>query len=361
MKEKMAKELITGNETLVRAALASGATFLSGYPITPTTEIMKYWAEALVKNRNLKFLQAEDEMSAGFAMIGAILAGTKAFSTTAGPGNVLMQDAFSMAENLRLPTVAFIMQRGGPSTGTVIYSQQEVTLTCYGGNGEGLRIVYSTSNIQDLYDYGIKSFNTAWKYRFPTFVLGDGYQSKNLSQVETYNPAEKNIDLVETKAYLLNPNREAGHYSNLRNTYNLEEELADLILRHKQAYDEIAPEIIEFEDIHTLDAEVVIFAHGICAAVAKEAQEDLRKENIKVGLFRPITLLPFPKESARQAIRNKKAMLIVESSLGQFANLVKSQICEEAPSRIERIAKPAMTVSKESIIKRVKEMIKKEE
>ena len=107
-------------------------------------------------------------MSAGFAMIGAILVGKKAFTATAGPGNILAQDAFAMAENMRLPTVAFIMQRGGPSTGTVIYSQQELNLTCFGGNGEGLRIVYSASGIQDLYDYTIKSFNAAWKYRFPT-------------------------------------------------------------------------------------------------------------------------------------------------------------------------------------------------
>ena len=157
----MTKELLTGNETLVKAALKAGATFLAGYPITPTTEIMKYWAAEYEKNNDLVFLQTEDEMAAGFASIGAVLAGIKAFTTTAGPGNILMQDAFAMAENLRLPIVSFIMQRGGPSTGTVIYSQQELNLTCFGGNGEGLKIVYSSANIQDLYDYGIKSFNTA--------------------------------------------------------------------------------------------------------------------------------------------------------------------------------------------------------
>jgi 2-oxoglutarate ferredoxin oxidoreductase subunit alpha len=148
----MTKELLTGNEVLTRGAIAAGAKLMTGYPITPTTEIMEHWAEAASQDKSLKMLQTEDEMSAGFALIGANLAGTKAFTASAGPGNVLMQDAFSMAEALRIPTVAFIMQRGGPSTGTVIYSQQEVNLTCLGGNGEGLRIVYSTSGLQDLYD-----------------------------------------------------------------------------------------------------------------------------------------------------------------------------------------------------------------
>lgn len=355
----MVRKLLTGNEAIVAGALAGGATFLSGYPITPTTEILKYWAEAAANRPELKFLQTEDEMAAGFAAIGAVLSGAKAFTTTAGPGNVLMQDAFSMAENLRLPIVAMIMQRGGPSTGTVIYSQQEVTLTCFGGNGEGLRVVYSTSGIQDLYDYSMKSFSNAWKYRFPTFVLGDGYQSKELTEVDIYTPEEKGIEIVDSPAYLLGQ-KERGHFVNLRNTYNSEEELSELILRHKQVYDEVAPEIIEFEDIQTLDAEVVIFAHGIVAAAAKQAQKELRDKGLKVGLFRPITLSPFPRESAKQVVAGKKAILIAESSLGQFANLVKSQIAGE-PLRIEKLALPAMGVSKESIIKRVEGILKKEE
>ena len=96
-----------------------------------------------------------------------------------------------MAEAMRIPTVVVVQQRGGPSTATVIYSQQEVTLTCFGGNGEGLRVVYSTSSHQELYDYTIKAFNTAWKYRFPTFVLADGYQAKMRESLVLYDPEER--------------------------------------------------------------------------------------------------------------------------------------------------------------------------
>ena len=141
-----------GNKILAQAAKDAGAKVMFGYPITPASEILETWVTLCQQENKISFLQTEDEMAAGFATIGACLAGKPAFTATAGPGNVLMQDAFSMAEALRIPTVAMIVQRGGLSTSTVIYSQEEVRLTCYGGNGEGFRIVYSTAGLQELYD-----------------------------------------------------------------------------------------------------------------------------------------------------------------------------------------------------------------
>ena len=339
---------------MVKGAIAAGAVIMTGNPITPTTEIVDHWAEAASKNKTLQFLQTEDEMAAGFAMIGAVLAGTKAFSATAGPGNVLMQDAFSMAENMRLPTVAFINQRGGPSTGTVIYSQQELNLTCFGGNGEGLRIVYSASSVQEMFDYALKAFQIAWKYRFPTFVMSDGYTAKTLVEIETYEPPEKQIEIVNASPYLLRSDDKG--VANLRNTYNLEEELNELLNKHQQALKEISPELVEFEDYHTLDAEIVIFAHGIVAAAARMAVDQLRNEGVKIGLFRPITLNPFPAESARSVLPNKKNILVIESSLGQFAKMVRDNLYGETVP-IETLLKPAMGISPEEIIKRAKELL----
>ena len=171
------RAFMTGNEVVAWAALAAKADIMYGYPITPQNEIMHYWTR-LAPKHGKRFLQTEDEISAGFTTLGGVMSGRKAFTATAGPGNVLMQESANMAEMMRLPIVYVIQQRGGPSTATVIYSQQETTLTCFGGNGEGYRIVYSTSNHQELFDYTIKAFNCAWKYRFPSFVLGDGYQAK---------------------------------------------------------------------------------------------------------------------------------------------------------------------------------------
>jgi len=352
----MTKEFLTGNEAIVHGALAAGAEMMTGYPITPTTEIMENWAKEVVKNPKLKFLQTEDEMAAGFAMIGAILAGVKAFSATAGPGNVLMQDAFSMAENLRLPTVAFINQRGGPSTGTVIYSQQELNLTCFGGNGEGMRIVYSTAGIQDLYDYAIKAFNTAWEYRFPTFLLADGYQAKTQTQIEVYEPSEKQIEIVPSTAYVLRQKRNQNEYAHLRNTYNTESQLTEILDNHHRYYEEIIPQVLEFDDYHTLDAEVVIFAHGIVAAVAKLVVDGLRSEGKKIGLFRPITLRPFPQELARSIAKDRKAILVVESSFGQFEKMVKSNLYG-LTTPVQTLLKPAVGVSYEEISQKVQEIL----
>ena len=350
----MKKEFLTGNEAIVRGALASGATMLTGYPITPTTEVIHYWAEAQSKNDKLKFLQVEDEMAAGFSMIGGVLSGAKAFTATAGPGNVLMQDAFSMAESMRLPTVAFINQRGGPSTGTVIYSQQELNLTCFGGNGEGLRIVYSASSVQEMYDLAIKAFNTAWQYRFPTFVMADGYTAKTSIEIETYESSEKDIEIIDSQPYLLSGKSEKS--VNLRNCYNLETELNDMIMKHKHAYDAIRSELVEYEDYKTLDADIVIFAHGIVGGAAKMAVNVLRDKGIKAGLFRPITLNPFPKESALAILPNKKVVLVVESSLGQFKKMVRDNLYGSSVP-IKALLAPAMGISVEQIVACVKEVI----
>ena len=242
------KVFMTGNETVAWAALAAEADIMFGYPITPQNEIMHYWTR-LGPKYDRGFLQTEDEISAGFTVCGAIIAGKKAFTATAGPGNTLMQEPFSMAEAMRLPTVAVIQQRGGPSSGTVIYSQQEVTLTTYGGNGEGHRIVYSTASHQELYDYTIKAFNTAWKYRFPTFVLGDGYQAKMREPLEIYDPAEKNIEMTKPVPMVGLPgqigiDREVQHLCNI---YSMEEELYEVVLRVQAEYDRIGPVLFEYE------------------------------------------------------------------------------------------------------------------
>lgn len=356
-KNNMKKELLTGNMAAVKGALAAKASMMTGYPITPTTEILENWSIEASKNPALKFLQTEDEMSAGFAMIGGVLAGRKSFTATAGPGNILMQDAVAMAENMRLPVVVLVNQRGGPSTGTVIYSQQELNLTCFGGNGEGLRIVYSCASVQDMFDYTLKAFDVAWRYRFPTFVLSDGYLAKTLTEIETYETHEKNIEITPETAFLLNPQKQPETYSNLRNTYNLEGELNELLEKHHADFVKFTPEIVEYEDIHTLDAEVVIFAHGVVAASAKEAVETLRNQNIRVGLFRPITLHPFPRETANAVIKNKKFILVCESSLGQFERMLRDNLYgQNVP--IKTIKKPAMGIQSDEIASKIKDLLK---
>jgi len=347
---------MTGNEVVAWAAVAAGAEIMYGYPITPQNEIMHYWTRLLPKY-GLRFLQTEDELSAGFTTAGGVLAGKRAFTATAGPGNTLMQEPLSMTEAMRLPIVVIVQQRGGPSTATVIYSQQEVTMTTLGGNGEGLRVVYSTATHQDLFDYTIKAFNTAWKYRFPTFVLGDGYQAKMREPLTMYDPAVRGITMVPTEPYvgragMPGVDREP---TSLRNTYNVEEELFEVLQQYLADYDKVTAEIAEYEAFATDDAELVVLSHGVVSRACKEAVKELRKDGYLVGYFRPITLRPLPVVQLRDVAGKAKQLLVVESANGQLDRLLKEAIYGSTAEMLP-LFKPGVGITTEEVVARVKEI-----
>lgn len=341
------KELLTGNEVVLRAALSAGADFFAGYPITPTTEILSGWAKIASTNKKLEFIQMEDETASGMAVIGALLAGKKAWTTTAGMGHVLMQDPLSLAESLRLPFVMYVGQRGGPSTGTVIYSQQELTLARYGGNGEGLRVVYAPSNLEELYLLTQKAFDTAWKYRFPVIVLGDGYLSKTLSTIDV----TKTIPVAPANPYFLN-----GEIKNIRNCFSTEEELAEHLNFLFREYGEASRKIVESESYKANDAELVIFAWGSVGYAAKVAVATLRKRGLKVGLFRPITMRPFDAAGAIKAVSQAKSILVVESSAGHFGRIVRETLLGSTEAQFARLYKPAEGITVEEIIEKAVEV-----
>ncbi|MGE5455356.1 MAG: hypothetical protein ACM3O9_09190 [Methylocystaceae bacterium] len=348
------RAFMTGNEVVAWAALAAEIDIMFGYPITPQNEIMHYWTR-LAPKYNREFLQTEDEISAGFAVCGAILAGKRSFTATAGPGNTLMQEPFSMAEAMRLPLVAVIQQRGGPSSGTVIYSQQEVTLTCKGGNGEGHRIVYSTCSHQELYDYVLKAFNTAWNYRFPTFVLGDGYQAKMREPVELYDPAERGVKVVTPEPFIgksgkIGVDRESVHLCNI---YSMEEELFEVVQKFQADFDKMSPEVMESSCYGCEDADVVVVSHGVISRVADDAVKALRADGYKVGYFRPITLSPFPTPHLLECIaKGAKKLLVVESAQGQLLKLLREAIYGQTIP-IDSLLKPGMGIMDTEIIDKV--------
>lgn len=352
------KLFMTGNEVIAYAAVAAGAEFMYGYPITPQNEIMHTWCKLLPKTE-AGFLQTEDEISAGFSTLGGILAGKKAFTATAGPGNVIMQDAMSMAEMMRIPFVCAVMQRGGPSTATVIYAQQETTLTCFGGNGEGYRIVYSTAGHQDLYDYTIKAFNTAWTYKFPTFVLADGYQGKMREPVMAYDPEARGINMVPATPTLRGPgvagkDRKPVH---IRNTFNLEEELMEVLDSYEEEFNRIAPDIAEYKEYKAEDADILIVAHGIVARSAMTAIDILRDRGIKVGLFRPITLRPLAVPQLRAAMERANKILFTESANGQMARMVLEK-AYGLTTPYETLYKMGVGVTGDDIVDKVESMAK---
>lgn len=352
------KLFMTGNETVAYAAIAAQADIMYGYPITPQNEVMHTWAKLLPKT-GASFLQTEDEISAGFSTLGGVVAGKRAFTATAGPGNVIMQDAMSMAEMMRLPAVFVVLARGGPSTATVIYSQQETTLTVFGGNGEGFRIVYSSWSNQDLYDYTIKAFNTAWKYRYPTYVLADGYQGKMREPVTCYDPASRGIEMVPTEPYVRAPgmpgvDRPICH---IRNAFSVEEELLEAMEEYKRDFDRIAPEIEEYDTYKADDAEILVIAHGIVARSVVTAVDELREQGIKVGLFRPITIRPLAVKPLREAVARAKQVLFTESALGQLARICLEEMYG-LTTPYDTYYRPGYGIVGEDIVQKVKEMQK---
>ncbi|MGB9660389.1 MAG: ferredoxin oxidoreductase [Moorellaceae bacterium] len=347
------REFMTGNEVIAWAALLAGAEVMYGYPITPQSEIMHYWTR-WAPRYGRQFMQTEDELAAGFATIGAVMAGKRAFTATAGPGNVLMQEPLSMAEMMRLPVVVIVAQRGGPSTGTVIYSQQELNLTCFGGNGEGLRIVYSPSTHQELFNYTFKAFNTAWKYRFPTFVLGDGYQSKMREPVILYDPQERGREMTPPQALVGLPGipgktRPPAHW---RNTYNLEEELYEALRDSIAAYEKAGPEIVEWEAYEVEDADYLVVAHGVVGRAAREGVRVLREKGIRAGCFRPITLRPFPGNQLKEIACRAKLILVMESAYGQLERQVRAELYGLTVP-VTGYRRPGMGITPEEVVSEV--------
>lgn len=337
-------KFISGNEAAVLGAVEAGAEVMFGYPITPATEILENWIKTSSSNHSLKYLQTEDETAAGFALIGSILGGAKAFTASAGPGHILLQDPISMAENLRLPFVAIIMQRGGPSTGTVNFSQQEVNLACFGGNGDGLRIVYSASSVYEMYSLTIKSFSSAWKYRFPTFVLGDGYLGKMKEKINL----SKSIRSVKSYPIL----KENHKPTFLRNCYSSEESFGSVIDNNITDWLINRQKISESELYRLSDANEMIIAHGIVSGAAKEAVDILRKQNNKIGLFRPITLNPLDNYNLKKSLKSVKKAYLFESSLNQLSHIIKYEAYGIDTPIIE-FPKPARGYTSDEIIKNV--------
>lgn len=337
------KKFISGNEAAVKGALAAGARAMYGYPITPSTEILQIWSEESDKDSNLIFLQTEDETAAGFAVNGSVLMGVKTFTATSGPGTVLMQDGLSMAENLRLPTVTIVMQRGGPSTGQVNYSQQEVNLAVFGGNGEGLRIVYSLGSPQEMYDYTITAFDSAWRYRLPTIVLGDGYIGKQKTDVELRHPlnAFKSSNLLAGK--------------NLRNCYSSEEQFYEYLSKNILDFEEKSS-LISRSEIHgSGSAPELIIAHGSVYFIIKDALRILDPHGKKYQLFRPVTLRPFPRQDLNAILKNKRKIWFFESAYGQLYHLVCGEIDIGAvKARINKVFKPSYRFLTEDIIDTLK-------
>ena len=313
------KVLMKGNEAIAEAALRAGCRFYFGYPITPQTELTAYMAKRLPK-MNGCFLQAESEIAAINMVYGVACTGKRVMTSSSSPGISLKQEGISYIAGSDLPAVIVNVERGGPGLGGIQPSQADYFQACKGGgHGDYHLVVLAPSSVQEMASLTYLAFDLADKYRVPAMLLADGTIGQMMEPVELpepYEPVVKN-DYAVTGTHMEREHR-------IITSLALDPlELERWTFEREARYDEIKANEARYESYMMDDAEYCIVAFGIAARVAKNAIAELRKEGIRVGLIRPITLWPFPEKPIREAADKVKAFLSVELSMGQMIEDVK--------------------------------------
>ena len=341
--------LMKGNEAVGEAAIIAGCRYYFAYPITPQNEIPAYMSKRLPEVGGT-FLQAESELAAVNMVFGASAAGARAMTSSSSPGISLKQEGISYLAGAQLPCVIVDMMRGGPGLGNIAGAQADYfQATRGGGNGDYRTIVIAPASVQELADMTVKAFDLADEYRIPVIILGDGYLGQMSEPFTLPEPTGKKFD----KPWALTgaKGREHNVIASLRLTP--ENILEELNLELKRTYDKIAEKEVMYESYRMDDADYVLVAYGTSARIVRSAVNSLRKEGIKAGLFRPITLWPYPYKELRDESMNAKKILAVEMSLGQMLDDVKLSI--EDSSRVDFYGRTGgMLPEAEEIIRRVK-------
>lgn len=334
-------KFLQGNEACVEGALMAGMRFYSGYPITPSTEIAELSAEKLPRIGG-KFIQMEDEIGGIAAAIGASLTGAKAMTATSGPGFSLKQENIGYAALTEIPLVIVNVQRGGPSTGLpTAPGQGDVMQAMWGTHGDHPVICLTPDSVKETFDLTIRAFNLAEKYRTPVILLTDEITGHMREKIEIPDPSEVEVyDRVKPQkgdSYLAYKVEDGDivpkmadfgsgfryHVTGLMHDEtgfpsNSTKNAAKLMDRLMAKISDYADDIIDYEEIEMEDADYAILAYGGTARTAKAVVKTLRSQGIKVGLFRPITLWPFPEKRMVEISKQVKDILVTELNYGQL-------------------------------------------
>jgi pyruvate/2-oxoacid:ferredoxin oxidoreductase alpha subunit len=314
----MPKQLIKGNEAIVKAAVLAGCRAYYGYPITPASEIAEAAALYLPQAGGV-FLQAESEVAAINMLYGAASAGVRAMTASSGPGISLMQEGLSYIAGSELPCVVADIMRAGPGLGNIAPEQGDYNqIVKGGGHGNYRTLVLAPDSVQEMADLTTLAFDLADEYRNPVVVLADGYTGQMMEPVEFASrafvppPAEWTVrGTAETRR-------------NLICSIYLEPDLMERHVRKLEAkYQRAEREAVRAECWRTEDAEIVLVGYGIMGRVLKAVVELARARGMAVGLLRPITLYPFPSARIRELSRRAQAFAVVELSTGQLVDDVR--------------------------------------
>lgn len=323
------KVLMKGNEAIAEAAMRCGCRFFFGYPITPQTELAAYMAKKMKKNGGT-FLQAESEIAAINMVYGAAGAGARVMTSSSSPGISLKQEGISYIAGADLPCLIVNIVRGGPGLGGIQPAQSDYfQATKGGGHGDYHLLVYAPSSVQELSDLTSLAFDKSDEYRMPAMIMGDGMLGQMMEPVEFGEYV--NLDSLPAKPWATTGTKMKRKKNVVNSLYLTPEELENLCIEREKRYDKIRETESMYEEFQTEDAELIIVAYGTLARIAMSAVEEARERGIKVGLIRPITLWPFPKEIFEKRAETADAFLSVEMSMGQMIEDVKLSVNGKKP------------------------------
>ncbi len=316
------KIFIKGNEAIARGALAAKCKCFFGYPITPQNDIPEFLSRAIVEAGG-EFVQAESEVAAANMLLGAGAAGIRAMTSSSSPGMSLKQEAISYMAGSEIPAVIVNMNRGGPGLGDIGPAQGDYyQSTRGGGHGDYRLFVLAPATAQEAYDLTIKAFDLAFEHKNPVLILGDAILGQMKEPIDPWLP--ENIDENAGASWQLDG--ASGREKRLVKSLFLEEGSLAEQNKHLQAKYEAMQSEIDFEAFETEDAKLIVCAYGSIGRIAKSAVRKLRANGKKVGLFRPISLYPFPSEELLKFAKAGKKFLTIEHNLGQMVDDVRLAI-----------------------------------
>ena len=347
------KILLSGNEAIARGAIQAGCGFYAGYPITPQNELIGYMSNHLRDSGGV-FIQAESELAAINMVYGAAASGARAMTSSSSPGISLMQEGISYLAGSALPAVIVNIMRGGPGLGNIAPAQSDYfQATRGGGHGDYRLIVLAPDSVQEAYDLTREAFYLSDKYRVPAMILGDGVLGQMMEPVEL---SVKKAKMGDKSGWCLSGCQ--GRQPHVVKSFFLREgELEKFNLKLQKVYRRIEEKEARCEEMFLAGAEIILVAYGTMARIAKSVIMRLRNEGKKIGLIRPVSLWPFPREAFRAAGRNTE-YLVLEMSYGQMLEDVRLAVAGRR--KIEFLGRSGGGILSEGeIIDKIRSLIRK--
>ncbi len=353
-------KLMKGNEAIAEAAIRCGCDGYFGYPITPQSEVL----ETLMvlepwKKTGMVVLQAESETASINMVYGGAGCGKRVMTSSSSPGISLMQEGLSYIAGAELPCVVVNVTRGGPGLGTIQPSQSDYFQTVKGGgHGDYKLITLAPASVQEMADHLCLAFDLAFKYRNPVMVLSDGLIGQMMEKVQLpdYQPRLTNEQIREKYPWATLGKKGRDKQNVITSLELVSEEMEKVNNRLQQKYREVEANEVRYETFLCDDADYLLVAFGSSARICQKSVELLREEGIKVGLFRPITLYPYPVSQIHEYAKQVKGMLSVEMNAGQMVEDVRLAVNGLVP--VEFYGRyGGMIPTPEEIVKALKEKL----